>query len=85
MQEANALGGIGNGYQGLHNYKEAENYHRKALVAWEGVPGNRAIYIANPSTCLWLQGKLDEAEQNVNTVILDRNDTSTFRYSMYHG
>lgn len=80
MQEVNALGGVGNGYQGLHEYGEAEKYYRKALVAWEGVPGNHAIYIANLSTCLWLQGKLDDAEQTVMTVILDRNDISTFRY-----
>lgn len=35
MQEVNALGGVGNGYQGPHNYNEAEKYYRKALAAWE--------------------------------------------------
>ena len=79
MHEVNALGGVGNGYQGLHEYKKAEDYYRRALAAWEGIPGNRAIYVANLSTCLWLQGKLDAAEKLVNTVIIDLNDTSTFR------
>lgn len=82
MQEVNALGGVGNGYQGLHKYGEAEKYYRKALAAWKGVPGNRTIYIANLSTCLWLQGKLEDAEQIVLTVILDTDDISTFRYFM---
>ena len=79
MHEVNALGGVGNGYQGLHEYEKAEEYYHRALAAWEGIPGNRAIYVTNLSTCLRLQGKLDDAEKLVTTVIIDRNDTSTFR------
>ena len=83
MREVNALGNVGNGCQGLERYPEAEDWYRKALDAWENVPGNKAIYVGNLSFCLGSQGKLTKAEELVSTVIIDRKDTSTFRQGLY--
>ena len=78
-QKVNALSDVTNDHQDLHEYEEAKKYYRKALVVWEDVSRNRAIYIINLSTCLRLQKKLDAVEEIVKIVILDRNDTSFFR------
>ncbi|VUC30705.1 unnamed protein product [Clonostachys rosea] len=77
--EVFGLGRVGNGLQGLHRYAEAEEYYRMALKAWEGLPGDRKVWVSNMCTCLWLQGKLDEGEKTIKAVIKDENDATNFR------
>ncbi|CAH0051000.1 unnamed protein product [Clonostachys solani] len=77
--EVFGLGRVGNGLQGLHRYTEAEEYYRMALKAWEGLPGDRKVWVSNMCTCLWLQGKLDEGETTIKAVIKDENDATNFR------
>ncbi|CAG9996180.1 unnamed protein product [Clonostachys byssicola] len=77
--EVFGLGRVGNGLQGLHRYTEAEEYYRMALEAWEGLPGDRKVWVSNMCTCLWLQGKLDEGEKTIKAVIKDENDATNFR------
>lgn len=77
--EVFGLGRVGNGLQGLHRYTEAEEYYRMALKAWEGLPGDRKVWVSNMCTCLWLQGKLDEGEKTIKVVIKDENDATNFR------
>ncbi|CAH0035416.1 unnamed protein product [Clonostachys rhizophaga] len=77
--EVFGLGRVGNGLQGLHRYTEAEEYYKMALKAWEGLPGDRKVWVSNMCTCLWLQGKLDEGEKTIKAVIKDENDATNFR------
>ena len=79
--EVFGLGRLGNGLHGLHKYTEAEEYYRKCLAAWENVPGDRRIFTSHLATCLWLQGRLDEAETVVLSVLKDRKDLTNFRYA----
>lgn len=78
--EVFGLGRLANGLLGLHKYTEAEQYYRKCLEAWKTVPGDQKIFTTHLATCLWLQGRLDEAEQTVTGIIKDRNDSTNFRY-----
>lgn len=78
--EVFGLGRLGNGHHGLHQYKEAEYFYRKALDAWGDLPGDQKIWHTHLATCLWLQGRADEGEVVVRAVIKDPNDTSNFRY-----
>ena len=77
--EVHGLGRLGNGYHGLHRYQEAESYYRQCLEAWKELPGDQKIFRSHLATCLWLQGRLDEAEDVVKEIIKDENDTSNFR------
>jgi hypothetical protein len=77
--EVFGLGRLGNGLHGLHRYVEAEEYYRKALKPWEGMPGDRKKWISHIGTSLWLQGRLDEGEGVVKDIIKDEDDTSDFR------
>ncbi|KAM3425972.1 hypothetical protein NHJ13734_009762, partial [Beauveria thailandica] len=82
MQEVFSLGGVANALQGLHRYTEAEAYYRKALEAFEGMPGilsQMSILEHNFAICLWIQGRHDEAFELLNRIITDRNDTTTYR------
>lgn len=82
MQEVFTLGGVANALQGLHRYSEAEDYYRKAIQAFEGMPGilsKMSILEHNFAICLWIQGKPEEALQILDRIIVDRNDTSTQR------
>ncbi|KAI9668709.1 MAG: hypothetical protein M1817_005200 [Caeruleum heppii] len=79
IREVFGLGGMANGSLGLHRYKDAEWYYRQCLKVWEDVPGDQKIYRTHLATCLWLQGRLDEAEEVVTKIIVDRNDVSNFR------
>ncbi|KAM3461571.1 hypothetical protein MY5147_009920 [Beauveria neobassiana] len=82
MQEVFSLGGVANALQGLHRYSEAEAYYRKALEAFEGMPGilsQMSILEHNFAICLWIQGRHDEAFELLNRIITDRNDTTTYR------
>jgi len=81
-REAIAHGSHGNGLQGLNRYEEAEVAYRNCMSTYHGLPGPlSAISVAptNFATCLWLQGKLDEAERLLNTIIVDRDDVSSYR------
>ncbi|KAJ5160567.1 uncharacterized protein N7482_007571 [Penicillium canariense] len=80
--EVFGLGRLGNGCHGLHQYKEAETFYRRALEAWGDLPGDQKIWHAHLATCLWLQGRPDEGEAVVRAVIKDQNDTSNFRTAM---
>ncbi|KAI1084628.1 hypothetical protein F5B20DRAFT_591667 [Whalleya microplaca] len=80
--EVFALGRLANGFQGLHRYSEAESFYRKCLTAWEALPGDRKIFTTHLSTCLWLQGRVEEAEQVIRSIIKDQNDISNFRTAM---
>jgi tetratricopeptide (TPR) repeat protein len=77
--EVFGLGRLGNAMQGLHKYEEAEAYYRQCLKAWEPLPGDRKIFTTHLGTCLWLQGRLGEAEQVLLSIIKDRNDQTNFR------
>jgi hypothetical protein len=77
--EVFGLGRLANGLQGLHKYQEAEVYYRKCLEAWKEVPGDQKIFTTHLATCLWLQGRLTEAEETVTRIIIDRSDASNFR------
>ncbi|KAI1500561.1 hypothetical protein F5X99DRAFT_385826 [Biscogniauxia marginata] len=79
IYEVFALGRIGNALNGLHRFAEAEKYYHKMMVEWDKHSGDRKMYKSHLATCLWLQGKLDEAEIVVRPVIKDQNDTSNFR------
>ncbi|KID60293.1 tetratricopeptide repeat domain-containing protein, partial [Metarhizium brunneum ARSEF 3297] len=82
MQEVFSLGGVANALQGLHRYTEAEAYYRKALEAFEGMPGilsKMSILEHNFAICLWIQGRHEEAFELLNRIITDRNDTTTYR------
>lgn len=78
--EVYGYGRLANGLHGLNRYEEAEEYYQKSLKAWEGIPGDRTVYTTNLATCLWLQGKLGQAEALLHSVIKDRNDATNFRY-----
>ena len=39
------------------------------------------MYTTNLGTCLWLQGRLDEAEERLRPLVKDREDATSFRYS----
>ncbi|KAF9252092.1 hypothetical protein DTO013E5_886 [Penicillium roqueforti] len=80
--EVFGLGRLGNGHHGLHQYAEAEAYYRKALAAWENLPGDKKLWHSHLATCLWLQGRPDEGEVVVRGVIKDENDTTNFRTAM---
>lgn len=80
--EVFGLGRLANGLHGLHQYQEAESYYRRCLDAWKGLPGDQKIFTTHLATCLWLQGRPDEGEQVVTTVIKDWNDTTNFRLGM---
>ncbi|KAH8203220.1 hypothetical protein TruAng_002625 [Truncatella angustata] len=64
-----ALGGMGNGTQGMGQYKDAEQWYRKCYNAYEGLDGDRKIYGGNLAFCLIWQGKLDEAQEVLNSLI----------------
>lgn len=82
MWEVYGYGGLGNALQGLHKYTEAEHEYRQCLEAWKTVPGDQKLFTTHLATCLWLQGRLDEAEQTVIGIIEDRNDSTNFRYEI---
>lgn len=77
--EVFGLGRLGNAYHGLHQYEKAEEYYRRCLKEWEPLPGDRKIFTTHLGTCLWLQGRPDEAEQILLGIIKDRNDDTNFR------
>lgn len=77
--EVFGLGRLGNGLHGLHRYQEAEEYYQKCLDTWKGLPGDQKIFTTHLATCLWLQGRADEGEKVVRSVIKDMNDTTNFR------
>jgi tetratricopeptide (TPR) repeat protein len=86
LTEVFALGGVGNGFQGLNNYTKAEEYYRRAIDAYSKFPQEKLLLTelsvapTNLATCLWLQGKLDEAETLLKSIIKDRDDTRNYRY-----
>ena len=86
LTEVFALGGVGNGLQGLNNYTEAEEYYRRAIDAYSKFPQESlpltelSVAPTNLATCLWLQGKLEEAETLLKSIIKDRDDTRNYRY-----
>lgn len=75
------LGRLGNGYHGLQEYSKAEDYYRKCLKEWDSqkIPGDQKIFQTHLATCLWLQGRLQEAEDVVKPIIQDWEDRSNFR------
>ncbi|RDW76977.1 hypothetical protein BP6252_05030 [Coleophoma cylindrospora] len=83
--EGLSLGRIGNGLQGMNRFEEAEDYYRRCLKAWEGLEGDRKLFTAMLATCLWLQGKLHEAEETVMPLITDRNDRTDFSFVLRTG
>ncbi|KAI0449645.1 hypothetical protein F5B21DRAFT_34028 [Xylaria acuta] len=88
MQEVFSLGGVANALQGLHRYSDAEAYYRKSHEAFKGMPGilsKMSIVQHNFGIYLWIQGRHDEALELLNSIITDRNDTTTYRiaYAMF--
>ncbi|KAI1740720.1 TPR-like protein [Xylaria scruposa] len=77
--EVFGLARLGNGLHGLNRYGEAEGYYYQALKAWDGLPGDRTVYTTNLGICLWLQGRLDDAEQRLRPLIKDKEDVTNFR------
>jgi tetratricopeptide (TPR) repeat protein len=75
------LGRLGNGYHGLQEYGNAEEYYRKCLNEWDSqkIAGDQKIFRTHLATCLWLQGRLQEAEEVVKPIIHDWEDRSNFR------
>jgi hypothetical protein len=41
-----ACGGIANGCHALNRYEEAERWYRKTFEVWDGLPGDRKIYVS---------------------------------------
>jgi hypothetical protein len=41
-----ACGGMGNGLHALNRYEEAEKWYLKTLELWDGLPGDRKIYVS---------------------------------------
>jgi Flp pilus assembly protein TadD len=75
-----AYGEIANGYHGLNQFDKAEGFYKKCLEIWNhGVPGSPQICVSNMATCLWLQGKLEEAESYARSIITDWNDKSSYQ------
>ncbi|KAI1391821.1 uncharacterized protein F4822DRAFT_106017 [Hypoxylon trugodes] len=77
--EVFGLARLANGLHGLNRYKEAEEYYCRALKAWDGLPGDRTVYTTNLGTCLWLQGRLDDAEKRLRPLVKDKDDATNFR------
>jgi len=77
--EVFGLGRLANGLHGLHRYHEAEEYYQKCLSTWKDLPGDQKIFTTHLATCLWLQGRADEGEKVVRSIIKDWNDTTNFR------
>lgn len=80
LWEVFGLARLGNGLHGLNRYQEAEKYYIEALKAWDGLPGNRTVYTTNLAICLWLQGRLGDAEKRLEPLVADREDATNFRY-----
>ena len=57
---------------------EAEQWYRHCFETEEGQPGDRLLWKANFTYCLWLQGKLDEGLELLVPSFQDRWDTSTY-------
>jgi tetratricopeptide (TPR) repeat protein len=79
VREAIAQGGIANGLNGLKKYAEAEKEYWKCIDIWRSCPGQATIYEINLSACLWLQDKFEEAEHLLKKIIIDPDDTTTYR------
>lgn len=82
IREVFALGGIANGLQGLQRFPDAEEYYRRSLDAFRGIPGKlftMSVIEPNLATCLWLQGKNKEARAVLDSIITEKNDTSSYR------
>lgn len=83
IMEVYALGGLGNGLQGLNRYTEAEDCYRRCIEKFAtGFSGNlfsSSVAEVNLGTCLWLQGKLDEAEKLLLSLITNREDKTNYR------
>lgn len=43
-----ALGGLGNGHQGMNHYEEAVQWYRRCYEAWDGVEGDQRLYVGDP-------------------------------------
>ncbi|KAI1841737.1 hypothetical protein JX266_012105 [Neoarthrinium moseri] len=69
-----ALGGMGNGTQGMSQYVNAEQWYRECYKAYDGLDGDRKIYGGNLAFCLIWQGKLAEAEDILSPLIKDAPD-----------
>jgi Flp pilus assembly protein TadD len=82
IREAFAFGGVGNGLQGLKRYPEAESAYRRCIQVYSdpSTPlSTISVAPTNLASCLWLQGRLTEAETLLHTIIIDRNDVSSYR------
>jgi prophage DNA circulation protein len=82
LEEIFALGGVGNGLQGIHSYAEAEDHYRRSMEAYKIFGSNMSVVSVVPTnlaTCLWLQHKDDEAETLLRSIIVDPDDTSNYR------
>ncbi|CVK99417.1 uncharacterized protein FMAN_02259 [Fusarium mangiferae] len=77
--EVFGLARLGNGLHGLNRYKEAEDYYHRALKAWGDLPGDRTVYTTNLAICLWLQGRLNDAEKRLRPLVKDKEDATNFR------
>ncbi|KAK4443298.1 protein SERAC1 [Podospora aff. communis PSN243] len=64
-----ALGGMGNGTQGMGLYEKAEQWYRKCFEAFEGLEADRRMYGGNLAFCLISQGKLDEAQSFLGPIV----------------
>ncbi|KAL2680522.1 hypothetical protein Neosp_008124 [[Neocosmospora] mangrovei] len=85
IREAHAEGGIGVGNMALKKFAEAEQAFRKCLEIWKDCPGDPSIYVPHLGVCLTLQGKLEEAESLLASIIEQRarefgeRDRTSFR------
>jgi tetratricopeptide (TPR) repeat protein len=74
-------GRLGNGYHGLKEYPKAQKWYHECLEEWDSqkIAGDQKIFRTHLATCLWLQGRLQEAEEKVKPLIQDWDDRSNFR------
>jgi tetratricopeptide (TPR) repeat protein len=85
LREVFAVSGYANGLCGINDYETAEKTWKRArqLYTDGGFPKplhEISMAQTNLATCLWLQGKLSDAEDLLAKVIIDRSDASSYRY-----
>jgi tetratricopeptide (TPR) repeat protein len=85
LREVFAVSGYANGLCGMNDYEVAEEMWKRAQQLYIDGGFTKPLHEisvaqSNLATCLWLQGKLSEAEDLLAKVITDRSDTSNYRY-----
>lgn len=73
IRQGTSLASMGHGLQCLDRYEEAEPFYRETLRVWkDNLPGSPVLWELGLALCLYLQGKLDEAEEMCQQIIKAR-------------